>query len=361
MIRADIRTTVGDFDLAIELEVNREITVLYGHSGAGKSLTLEAIAGLLAPREGRIELDGQVVFDRAARVNVPPQRRHIGYVVQDYALFPHLSVAHNIAYGIAHLPRDQRGARIAQFAQMLDLEDLLDRRPSRISGGQAQRVALARALVREPQVLLLDEPFVAVDSSIRRTLRRELRRLAQELGLSVIMVTHDLTEAYNVGDRIAVIDDGRLLQMGGRDEVFRRPATTRAAELLGVGNLLEGRVVGRDRHHVHVATAIGTVVATSDPGPDGANVRLAIRAEQIFLERTDRPPARHENQFAVTIIDEAAYGFSHSLVVRVDGASPDAPKLEIDIPAHPYQVLDVPSRRNWRIHIPLEAVHVIAN
>jgi molybdate transport system ATP-binding protein len=359
VIRADIRTTVGTFDLVIELEVNREITVLYGHSGAGKSLTLEAIAGLLKPRDGYIELDGRVVFDRAARVNLPPHRRNIGYVVQDYALFPHLTVGQNIAYGVPDLPRAQRRDRIDQFARMLDLEGLLDRRPSRISGGQAQRVALARALVRQPQVLLLDEPFAAVDSSIRRTLRRELRRLAQDLNLSVVMVTHDLMEAYNVGDRIAVIDDGHLLQVGPKGEVFHRPTTRRAAELLGVANIFKARVVGNEGDRVVVATDFGCVTSVSEPRPAGEGVYMAIPAEQIFLERPDRSSPRRENQFDVTIVEQAAFGFSHTLTVQIDSALPNAPELEIDIAAHPYQVLGVASHRRWAIHIPPEAVHLI--
>ena len=360
MIRADIQTTVGNFELAVDLAVDREITVLYGHSGAGKTLTLEAIAGLLTPREGRIELHDQVVFDSASGINVPPQRRNLGYLVQSYALFPHLTVAQNIAYGIGHLSRAERRARVEEIAGMFGLQDLLDRRPARISGGQAQRVALARALVRQPRVLLLDEPFAAVDSSIRRTLRRELRQLAQRLDLSVVMVTHDLTEAYNVGDRLAVIDHGRVLQAGPRDEVFHRPATARAAELLGVQNIVPGRIVGGDRDHVHVATALGMIAAQAESRPATDHVQLAIRAEQIILERPDRASTDRENRFRVTIIEEAAFGFSHTLVARVDAAAPPAPNLEIDVPAHPYQVLDVPARRDWRIHIPPEAVHVIA-
>ena len=360
MIRANIQTTVGSFELAVDLAVDREITVLYGHSGAGKTLTLEAIAGLLTPREGRIELHDQVVFDSASGINLPPQRRNLGYLVQSYALFPHLTVAQNIAYGIGHLSRAERRARVEEIAGMFGLRDLLDRRPARISGGQAQRVALARALVRQPRVLLLDEPFAAVDSSIRRTLRRELRQLAQRLDLSVVMVTHDLTEAYNVGDRLAVIDRGRVLQAGPRDEVFHRPATARAADLLGVQNIVPGRIVGGDGDHVHVATAFGMVAAQAESRPPRDHVQLAIRAEQIILERPDRASTDRENRFRVTIIDEAAFGFSHTLVARVDAAAPAAPNLEIDVPAHPYQVLDVPARRDWSIHIPPEAVRVIA-
>ena len=287
----------------VDLVVDREITVLYGHSGAGKTLTLEAIAGLLTPREGRITLHDQVVFDSASGINVPPQRRNLGYLVQSYALFPHLTVAQNIAYGIGHLSRAERRARVEEIAGMFGLHDLLDRRPARISGGQAQRVALARALVRQPRVLLLDEPFAAVDSSIRRTLRRELRQLAQRLDLSVVMVTHDLTEAYNVGDRLAVIDHGRVLQAGPRDEVFHRPATARAAELLGVQNIVPGRIVGGDRDHVHVATALGMVAAQAEistrnrPRPTGHSRGADHpRAARSGLDRSRKSVPRHDHR-----------------------------------------------------------------
>ena len=361
MIRMNVRMRVGAFDLGIKLSVGREITVLYGNSGAGKTLTLEVLAGLLTPCEGRVEVNGQLVFDRESGVNVRPHRRQVGYVVQNYALFPHLTVRQNISYGISHLGKDERRSRINGSAEMLGLQGLLDRRPSQISGGQAQRVALARALARRPPVLLLDEPFASVDSAVRGALRHELRRLARDLGLSVLMVTHDLTEAYNVGDRLAIIDDGCILQEGPRHEVFDRPTTRRTAELLGVNNIIPGRVVVGDHECMHVVTDLGKVVAASGAATfsPGDKVCLAIRAEQVFLEDPGRPIRHRDNHFAVTIVDEAAFGFSHTLFARVESASPGAPHLEIQIPAHPYQVLGVPARRDWRIRIPPDAVHVV--
>ncbi len=360
MIEIAIRKRVGGFTLAPELCVGQEIVTLFGHSGAGKTLTLEAIAGLIEPDEGTIQLGGSVVFDAARRIRVPPHARNTGYLVQNYALFPHLTVAQNIGYGIAHLPKRERRARIHEFLRLLHLEELEDRRPGEISGGQSQRVALARALARRPPVLLLDEPFAALDPGSRTALRQELRHLARELGLSVLLVTHDLTEAYSMGERMAVIDRGAILQVGPRDEVLNRPRTVRAAELLNVRNILPGRVLDRDGTSMTVETAVGRIEVAHGSGPPGAAVHAAIRADRILLERRERPSAHHTNRLAGTIVSETAYGSSHTLFVRVEGARTEAAHhLEVDVPAHPYEVMGVARQRDWSISIPPDAVHVI--
>ena len=256
MINIDITHTLGNFRLAPKLQVGPGITVLFGQSGAGKTLTLEAIAGLLTPGTGRIAIHNRPVFDAAAGLNVPPYHRHLGYVVQSYALFPHLTVAQNVAYGVFDLPRTEREHRVDGLLTTLGIRDLADRRPAQISGGQAQRTALARALVRRPQALLLDEPFAALDEGVALTLRRELRRLVRDLDLPVLMVTHDLTEASHIGDRIAVMDAGQVLQVGDRPHVLQRPRSARVARLLGIANVLEGKVTGT-ANGIAVHTPIG--------------------------------------------------------------------------------------------------------
>ena len=256
MIQIDVTLTLGSFRLAPKLQVGPGITVLFGQSGAGKTLTLEAVAGLLTPDRGRITIHGCPVFDSAAGLNVPPYDRRLGYVVQSYALFPHLTVAQNVAYGVFDLPRAERDRRVDGLLRTLGIDDLADRRPSQISGGQAQRTALARALVRRPQALLLDEPFAALDAGVALTLRRELRRLVRDLNLPVLMVTHDLTEASHIGDRIAVMDEGQVLQVGDRSDVLQRPRSARVARLLGIANVLEGEAVASDSG-VRVHTPIG--------------------------------------------------------------------------------------------------------
>ncbi len=357
MINIDITHTLGNFRLASKLQVGPGITVLFGQSGAGKTLTLEAIAGLLTPGTGRIAIHNRPVFDAAAGLNVPPYQRHLGYVVQSYALFPHLTVAQNVAYGVFDLPRTEREHRVDGLLRTLGIRDLADRRPAQISGGQAQRTALARALVRRPQALLLDEPFAALDEGVALTLRRELRRLVRDLDLPVLMVTHDLTEASHIGDRIAVMDAGQVLQIGDRPHVLQRPNSARVARLLGIANVLEGKVIGSE-NGIAVHTPIGPL-QTAQTGITKGQVHVAIRADQIILTRPDRPDDR-PNILDIQIIDEADFGHSRTLYARVaNSATPDVPTIEIQIAPHPYQVMGVATRRHWRVHIPPDAVHVM--
>ena len=360
MIQIDVTLTLGSFRLAPKLQVGPGITVLFGQSGAGKTLTLEAVAGLLTPHSGRIAIHGCPVFDSAAGLNVPPYDRRLGYVVQSYALFPHLTVAQNVAYGVFDLPRTERDRRVDGLLRTLGIDDLADRRPSQISGGQAQRTAVARALVRRPQALLLDEPFAALDAGVALTLRRELRRLVRDLNLPVLMVTHDLTEASHIGDRIAVMDAGQVLQVGDRSDVLQRPRSARVARLLGIANVLEGEAVASDSG-VRVHTPIGPLQTAQADVAEGT-VRVALRSDQIILTRPDRPdrPDDRPNLLEVQITDEADFGHSRTLYARVPNATtPSAPTIEIQIAPHPYQVMGVATRRHWRVHIPPEAVHVM--
>ena len=350
--------TLGSFRLAPRLHVGPGITVLFGQSGAGKTLTLEAIAGLLTPDTGRIAIHDRPVFDAAAGLNVPPYDRRLGYVVQSYALFPHLTVAENVAYGVFDLPRAKRDQRVDDQLRTLGILDLADRRPARISGGQAQRTALARALVRRPEALLLDEPFAALDEGVALTLRRELRRLVRDLNLPVLMVTHDLTEASHIGDHIAVMDAGNILQAGDRSHVLQRPRTARVARLLGIANVLEGKAIGSE-NGIAVHTPIGSLHTAQTDIADGP-VHVAIRADQIILTRPDRPPDNRPNTLGVEITDQADFGHSRTLYARVaNTSSPDDPTIEIQIAPHPYQVMGVATRRHWRVHIRPEAVHVM--
>ena len=214
--------------------------MLFGPSGSGKSLTLRTLAGLLRPDSGRIELPQGVVFDAESGVFLPPQRRSVGYVVQDLALFPHLTVVENLAFALDGWPKPDARQRVAELVKLLDLGSLEQRYPGAISGGQQQRVALGRALADRPRVLLLDEPFSSLDAPIRSALRREVTRLRRQLDLAVVFVTHDLGEAYSLADRIAVYDQGQVLQFGPREEIFRGPASTRVDTLLDARNIFEG-------------------------------------------------------------------------------------------------------------------------
>lgn len=210
---------IGSFDLAPDFTADGGITALVGASGAGKTLTLRAIAGLLMPHAGRIAVQGDVVFDAERGVRRSPQTRRMGVVFQQYALFPHLTVAQNVAYGLTHLPAAERQADVERWLTLVGLESYGSRWPRELSGGQQQRVALARALAPGPRLLLLDEPFAAVDMGLRRRLREELRRLQQTVGTPMLLVTHDLDEVRQLADHVVVLDHGRVVHQQGVQDV----------------------------------------------------------------------------------------------------------------------------------------------
>jgi molybdate transport system ATP-binding protein len=362
-LSVDIEKALGSFELRPRFAVGRELIVLFGHSGSGKSLTLAAIAGLLRPDRGQIIIDGTPVFDAARGVDVPPQQRGAGLVVQSYALFPHLSVRDNIAFGLHGRTAAERRRRVAELVDLLALHGLEDRRPHQISGGQAQRVALARALAPRPRLLLLDEPFSALDSAIRVNLRRELARLKRELDLTIVFVTHDLREAFNLADSIAVFDAGRVLQVGDRDEVFNRPVSARVAELTDVRNIWHGRVQYADAAGVVVETGRFAVVSGPAAFTAGEPADICIRPERVVLLRPERHPGEeHARDTVLTaaIVDEVAHGASHTLYFRViEGSPPSGYDIEVDLPALPYDALGVHHQRMWTLALPRAAMHVM--
>ena len=346
-LRADFRGRAGEFGYEIELEAGEELLVLYGHSGAGKTITLRSIAGLARPEAGRIEIGGRTVFDSAAGLDTPPQQRRAGYVVQDVALFPHLTVERNVLIGVEDSGEAQ--ARWSQLRGALHLEGLDKRRPHELSGGQQQRVALARALVRPTEVLLLDEPFSALDDVLRAELRTELKRLQRDFGVPIVFVTHDLREAHLLADSVAVIDAGHVLQLAPRDEVFRRPGTRRVAELTGVRNLFAATARG-DRVEVD-----GLELRLHANGVEGP-VDLGIRSERCNLRRFDPDEPPPENCFVGRLVEELAFGNTHTLRFDPDGAGP---RVEVEVAARPYEVLGVAERDRWVIELPVEDLLVM--
>jgi molybdate transport system ATP-binding protein len=231
-LSVDIQLHLGSFALEVAFQAHQGITALFGPSGAGKTLTLRTIAGLTRPTAGHIELSGRVLLDTESGVDLPPRSRKIGYVFQQYALFPHLSVARNVAFGIRDLPKEQRRARVESLLELVGLESLALRRPAQLSGGQQQRVALARALATEPELLLLDEPFAAVDLRVRRRLRFELRRIHELTNTPMLLVTHDLPEVRQLSDSLVLVDEGRVRRSGPTATVLSDPSDPILAELL---------------------------------------------------------------------------------------------------------------------------------
>lgn len=231
-LHVDLRSRIGDFALDVTFESRSGITALFGPSGAGKSLTLRHIAGLVRGREGRIALGERTLFDSTASVHLPPRERRIGMVFQEYALFPHLSVRSNIEFGLDGRPKRERASRADELLVLMGLEAQADRRPRDLSGGERQRVAVARALAPEPDLLLLDEPFAALDFRVRRGLRAALRTLQLRTGIPMVLVTHALPDVREISDTLVLLDRGRVVAAGATAELLAAPPTPEAAALL---------------------------------------------------------------------------------------------------------------------------------
>ncbi|HJT59753.1 MAG TPA: ATP-binding cassette domain-containing protein [Ktedonobacteraceae bacterium] len=248
MLNVNLQHRLGNFHLSVDFSVPLNLTVLFGFSGAGKSLTLRSLAGLLRPEHGYISIDGQVLFDSASGIDLPPQERRVGYVPQHYALFPHLTISENILFALprqAHWPGSRKiytsqKARVNELLAALELEGLERRYPATLSGGQQQRVALARALMAEPRLLLLDEPFNALDVSVRERLRDTLKRFQRHFAVPILLVTHDHTEVQQLADQVVVLQQGQVAQVGSIQEIFLSPATSTVARLVGQDNLFSG-------------------------------------------------------------------------------------------------------------------------
>jgi len=266
-----------------------QCTVLLGPSGCGKTTVLRSIAGLVTPDAGRIVLDGDVVFDGANRTNVPPENRRLGMVFQSYALWPHLTVAENIAYPLAAsgLPKAQVRARAEAMLQWVGLGGMGGRYAHELSGGQQQRVSLGRAMVGTPRAILFDEPLSNLDARLRERMRMELLALRQQAPFTSVYVTHDQLEAMTLGDRVVVMRAGRIEQTGSPEDVYKRPRTRFAADFVGIPNLLEGTVRSVDTPEVTVETIVGVLRSSAwrrDWTP-GARCTVAVRPTLVTLER----------------------------------------------------------------------------
>jgi molybdate transport system ATP-binding protein len=259
------------------------VSVMFGPSGCGKTTTLRCLAGLDRPESGSIHHEGEVWFDAAHGKQLRPQERGVGFLFQEYALFPHLTVSRNIAYGLQTVPVGARNARVAALLAMFRIEGLGDRYPRQLSGGQQQRVALARTVAVRPRLLLLDEPLSALDGRTRDEIRPELRRLLATLGIPVLLVTHDRVEAMALGDHVIVLDQGKILQQGPIAEVFGRPADLATASIVGVETVVVGKIVTVENGlaTVAVGSVLLTAVAPSEPT---AQVSVCIRGEDVVLQ-----------------------------------------------------------------------------
>jgi len=240
-VRRGISGDAGGFQLDVGFAAPEGITILFGPSGSGKTTLLDCIAGLRTPDQGRIVAGNRILFD--GDINLPARARQIGYVFQDLALFPHLTAAANVGYGLGRFDRGERGRRVSNWLEALGIIHLAGRRPAELSGGERQRVALARALVTEPSVLLLDEPMAALDLSTRIKIAEDLRRSVEARPVPVLYVTHSRDEAFMLGERMLMLDNGRVIAEGTPHQVMSAPRTETAAELAGIENIFDVRVI----------------------------------------------------------------------------------------------------------------------
>jgi len=299
----------------VDLRVGHgEFYSLLGPSGCGKTTTLRLIAGFERPDEGQVLIGGRDV------AGSPPYRRDVNTVFQHYALFPHMTVAENVAFGLQQrkVPTEQIGGRVAETLEMVRLGPLGGRRPAELSGGQQQRVALARALVNRPTVLLLDEPLGALDLKLRKEMQVELKELQQQVGITFVYVTHDQEEALTMSDRIAVMNDGRVLQEGAPREIYEHPATRFVADFIGLTNFLDGEVVELKDNRVLVKTREGLTVWCEGQGAPtlGSAVTVAVRPEKI--EMFDRPPSAVLNSWRAQVLSGVFLGEQTEYLVRLD-------------------------------------------
>ncbi|MDN2669860.1 polyamine ABC transporter ATP-binding protein [Janthinobacterium sp. SUN026] len=310
----------------ISVTINKgEIFALLGSSGCGKSTLLRMLAGFETPTSGRIALAGSSIVD------VPPHQRPINMMFQSYALFPHLSVWDNIAFGLRRdgLPKAEVTARVEQMLALVQLGQYAKRKPHQLSGGQQQRVALARSLAKRPQLLLLDEPLGALDKKLRERTQMELVNIIEQVGVTCVMVTHDQDEAMSMATRIAVMSEGRILQVGAPGEIYETPNCRFVADFIGSVNLFDGRITEDEPDHVIIDTPDGRqYVAHGITGNLGMDVSVAVRPEKIGIQ-IDPPaleerasPAEHGYNCAQGVIVAMAYfGNETSYHVRLDSGT----------------------------------------
>ena len=319
----DVQAHAGTFSLDVAFATEAGATAVLGASGAGKTLTLRAIAGLLRPDAGRVAVGGSVLFDSAAGIDVAVRRRRVGLVFQDYALFPHLSVAANLAFGLRGSTHAAAAEAVSRVVGMLGLQGLEGRRPGALSGGQRQRVALGRALAPGPDLLLLDEPFTALDAPARVALVQEFAALRSRIELPVVLVTHDVGEAHALAEHLVVLENGRVLQEGPKERLFDAPESPEVARLLGVQNLVPGVVL--DVRDGRAGVDAGGLLVRAPAGNlrPGSPVTAGIRA--VDLLATPASAAGGGNATLVRTIDRGA---TNSIVLRLEGGAEVVAELE---------------------------------
>lgn len=313
-VLVDIEKTVGDFSLNVRFEAGNETLALLGASGCGKSMTLKCIAGIEVPDRGRIIVDGVTLFDSEKKINLSPQERHTGLMFQNFALFPNMTVLQNIRTGAKREPNKQkREAAVQHILSSFGLKELSGHYPCQLSGGQQQRVALARILISAPHILLLDEPFSALDSHLRFRLEREIRGVIRTFGKTVLLVSHDRDEVYRMADSIAIMGNGRIETCGEKRSVFAAPGTRTGAVLTGCKNISRLKKLGANR------------VRALDWGMELAVKNVVDAAGYVGIRMHDLRMGGRENIVRCLVVDEIENPFSVTVMLRPAGSETAVP------------------------------------
>ena len=320
----DIIKTFPDFKLSAQLDAGSEVIALLGGSGCGKSLTLKCIAGIEKPDKGRIEINGEVVFDSEKKINLKPQQRKVGYLFQNYALFPNIPVWKNIAYGI-NKPKNEKLAMVNEIIKKFQLENIKELYPGQISGGQQQRVALARILVADPKILMLDEPFSALDSHLKWSVEQEVAAVLADFKGTTVFVSHNRDEAYRISNRIAVMSTGKIELIGDKDDIFNSPKTLAAARITGCKNISKAEKMGS---HLVKAVDWGITLKTAEPVPDGVS-HACVRAN--YFELAD-DAASGDNSFSCHVKKILTEPFSMSIEFTFDGSDTSGNTILLQMP-----------------------------
>ena len=340
----DVEKALKNFSLQVAFETGQGAVGLLGASGAGKSMTLRMIAGIVRPDSGRIVLNDRVLFDSATGRNISAARRRIGVVFQDYALFPHMTVAENIGFGLSALDEEERQERVAKQMESMHIAELAGRYPKEISGGQRQRVAIGRCMATEPRALLFDEPFAALDPHLRRRMEEQLRETLAGYKGAVIFVTHDMEEAFRFCTDLLVLDSGRVVASGPKHQLFERPRTVAAAQLTGCKNIAEAWRVGANRIAVG---AWNCELQTAEPVPH-ALTHVGIRSHQIVFQRASKDP----NTFPCWLVSTSEAPHEMTLYLRLHTLPRpgELAHLQADVPKELWRALST-QPQPWEVKL----------
>jgi molybdate transport system ATP-binding protein len=321
MLQVNIKKELRDFSLQTSFQMGKGVLGILGPSGCGKSMTMKCIAGLETANEGTIQLNERILFDSESKIKLPPRKRKIGYVFQNYALFPHLTVSENIAYGIKAMPKALRVKSVDEMVAKMQLKGLEGAYPSKLSGGQQQRVALARTLITQPDVVMLDEPFSALDTHIKHLLEKELiEMIRNNYDGTVLLVTHNIEEAYRMCDKIMIMDQGSILQVGSKKEVIQNPIVSAAARITGCKNIFPVKIVEEKEGHLLVkAKDLVFSVEKNQKKSISKNTEMIAGVRAHHLTISDKTLAK-ENVFACQVVRKIEGVFSTTLIVNAKGA-----------------------------------------